>query len=64
MDLLEIEERAKLEVHNAYQIQHQKNESMNLLQGGWLIQQFIVNAYATIEEQVLTWFRDNVETVR
>ncbi|XP_071718001.1 uncharacterized protein [Rutidosis leptorrhynchoides] len=40
-----------------YRIQHRENEGTTLLRGGRLFQQFLVDAYTSVEEQRLQWVR-------
>ncbi|GJR23564.1 ATP-dependent DNA helicase PIF1 [Tanacetum coccineum] len=47
-----------------YIIQQHPNESSTLLRGGRLFQQYLVDAYTTIEEQRLNWTRNNQDTLR
>ncbi|KAK9286855.1 hypothetical protein L1049_015261 [Liquidambar formosana] len=45
-------------------LQYRESEGKTLLQGGRVFQQYIVDAYAVIEEQHLKWVRDNQKTLR
>ncbi|GJZ53600.1 DNA helicase PIF1, ATP-dependent [Tanacetum coccineum] len=48
----------------AYVIQYRKEQGTTLLRGGRLYQQYLVNAYTVIEEQRLSWTRNNQDTLR
>ena len=48
----------------AYIIQQRNNQGTNLLRGGRLFQQFLVDAYTSIEEQRLKWTRKNQDNLR
>ncbi|ONK71066.1 uncharacterized protein A4U43_C04F4350 [Asparagus officinalis] len=48
----------------AYRLQQRTTEATTLLQGGRLLQQFIVDAYAAVEEECLCWIRNNQRTLR
>ncbi|GJW86154.1 DNA helicase PIF1, ATP-dependent [Tanacetum coccineum] len=48
----------------SYIIQQWPNESSTLLRGGRLFQQYLVDAYTTVEEQRLNWTRNNQDTLR
>ncbi|XP_010462780.1 PREDICTED: uncharacterized protein LOC104743390 [Camelina sativa] len=48
----------------AFRIQERKNESHNLLMSKRLYQQFLVDAYTTIETNILTYLKLNQSTVR
>lgn len=47
-----------------YVIQYRDNEGTTLLRGGRLYQQFLVDAYTTIEEHRLRWTRANQTDLR
>ncbi|GKB97275.1 hypothetical protein Tco_0983412, partial [Tanacetum coccineum] len=47
-----------------YIIQQRPNESSTLLKGRRLFQQYLVDAYTTVEEQRLNWTRNNQDTLR
>ncbi|KAL6549360.1 hypothetical protein OROHE_008477 [Orobanche hederae] len=47
-----------------YVIQYRDNEGTTLLRGGCLFQQFLVDAYTSIEEQRLRWTRNNQDDLR
>jgi hypothetical protein len=42
-----------------YRFQHRNIDGIALLRGGWLRQQYIVDAYAVIEQTRLTYLRLN-----
>ncbi|KAK9275061.1 hypothetical protein L1049_022319 [Liquidambar formosana] len=48
----------------AFRLQYHESEGKTLLQGGRVFQQYVVDAYAAIEEQCLKWVRDNQKTLR
>ncbi|GJU86597.1 DNA helicase PIF1, ATP-dependent [Tanacetum coccineum] len=48
----------------AYIIQYKKDQGTTLLRGGRLFQQYLVDAYTAIEEQRLSWTRNNQDTLR
>ncbi|GJR51293.1 ATP-dependent DNA helicase PIF1-like protein, partial [Tanacetum coccineum] len=48
----------------AYVIQYRKEQGMTLLRGERLYQQYLVDEYTTIEEQRLTWTRNNQDMLR
>ncbi|GJZ68071.1 DNA helicase PIF1, ATP-dependent [Tanacetum coccineum] len=48
----------------AYVIQHRQNQRTTLLRGGRLFQHYLVDAYTAIEEQRLSWTRNNQDTLR
>nr|GEX99088.1 hypothetical protein CTI12_AA123990 [Tanacetum cinerariifolium] len=48
----------------AYIIPQRHNHGTTLLKGGRLFQQYLVDAYTTIEEQRLKWTRNNQDTLR
>ncbi|XP_026377985.1 uncharacterized protein LOC113272351 [Papaver somniferum] len=48
----------------AFRIQQRQNEGQTILRGGRLFQQFVVDAYATIEQSKLNWVRGNQEELR
>lgn len=48
----------------AYRIQQREGEGNTLLRGGRLFQQFVVDAYAAIEENRLRWIRHNQKDLR
>ncbi|GJX82815.1 DNA helicase PIF1, ATP-dependent [Tanacetum coccineum] len=48
----------------AYVIQYRKEQGTTLLRGGRIYQQYLVDAYTTIEEQRLSWTRNNQDTLR
>ncbi|GJS42019.1 ATP-dependent DNA helicase PIF1-like protein [Tanacetum coccineum] len=48
----------------AYIIQLPKCQGNTLLRGGRLYQQYLVDAYTTVEEQRLQWTRNNQDTLR
>ncbi|GJT72009.1 DNA helicase PIF1, ATP-dependent [Tanacetum coccineum] len=41
-----------------------RGQGTTLLRGGWLFQQYLVDAFTTIEEQRLKWTRNNQDTLR
>nr|GEV98954.1 DNA helicase PIF1, ATP-dependent [Tanacetum cinerariifolium] len=47
-----------------YTIQHRKNQGTTLVKGGRLFQQYLVDAYTTIEEKRIKWTRNNQDTLR
>ncbi|XP_035841577.1 uncharacterized protein LOC118488314 [Helianthus annuus] len=47
-----------------YRIHYRNNEGTPLLRGGRLFQQYLVDSYATIEEQRLRWMRNNQNELR
>ncbi|XP_071709132.1 uncharacterized protein [Rutidosis leptorrhynchoides] len=42
-----------------YRIQQRENEGTTLLRGGWLFQQYLVDAYTAVEEQRLKYLRNH-----
>ncbi|GJY85468.1 DNA helicase PIF1, ATP-dependent [Tanacetum coccineum] len=48
----------------AYVIQYRKDQRTTLHRGGRLFQQYLVEAFTTIEEQRLSWTRNNQDTLR
>ena len=48
----------------AYVIQQRNNQGTTLLRGGRLYQQYLVDAFAAVEEQRLKWTRKNQDTLR
>ncbi|XP_077251766.1 uncharacterized protein LOC143890990 [Tasmannia lanceolata] len=48
----------------AYRIQQRENESQTIICGRLLFQQFLVDAYTTIEEERLRWIRNNQPQLR
>ncbi|GJR46868.1 ATP-dependent DNA helicase PIF1-like protein [Tanacetum coccineum] len=48
----------------AYVIQYIKEPGTTLLRGGRLFHQYLVDAYTAIEEQKLSWTRNNQDTLR
>ncbi|GKA70681.1 helicase [Tanacetum coccineum] len=48
----------------AYVIQYIQEQGTTLLRGGRLFQQYLVDAYTAIEEQRLSWTRNNQDTLR
>ncbi|GKD52863.1 helicase [Tanacetum coccineum] len=48
----------------AYVIQYRQNHGTTLHRGGRLFQQYLVDAYTAIEEQRLSWTRNNQDTLR
>ncbi|PWA37435.1 hypothetical protein CTI12_AA591910 [Artemisia annua] len=48
----------------SYIIQQRNNQGTTLVRGGRLFQQFLVDAYAAVEEQRLSWTRQNQDTLR
>ncbi|XP_077223478.1 uncharacterized protein LOC143857091 [Tasmannia lanceolata] len=48
----------------AFRIQQRQNESESLIRGGRLFQQFLVDAYTTIEEDRLRWIRNHQPRLR
>jgi len=48
----------------SYRLQQREKEGKILLIEGRLLQQFIVDAYATLEEDRLHWTRNNQATLR
>ena len=48
----------------AYRTQHRRNEGQTILCGGRLFQQFIVDAYAAIEEERLRFIRKKQPQLR
>ncbi|GJR09502.1 ATP-dependent DNA helicase PIF1 [Tanacetum coccineum] len=48
----------------AYVIQYRQNQGSTLHRGGRLFQQYLVDAYTAIEEQRLSWTRNNQDTLR
>ncbi|XP_040368295.1 uncharacterized protein LOC112192958 isoform X3 [Rosa chinensis] len=57
-------ERISMRSYITYQIQDRRNVENTLLQGGRLFQQFLVDAYATVEEDRLDWIRKNQKNFR
>lgn len=53
-----------MQEYYAFIIQQRKNEGRTLLRGGRLFQQFLVDAYTCIEEQRLSWVRNNQHRLR
>ncbi|XP_071728373.1 uncharacterized protein [Rutidosis leptorrhynchoides] len=47
-----------------YMIQQRENEGTTLLRGGRLFQQYLVDAFTTIEEQWLKWLRNHQNELR
>ncbi|XP_071739627.1 uncharacterized protein [Rutidosis leptorrhynchoides] len=47
-----------------YRIQQRKNEGTTLLRGGRLFQQYLVDAYTSVEEQRLQWVRHHQNELR
>nr|GEU50244.1 helicase [Tanacetum cinerariifolium] len=50
--------------YHAYIIQQQNDQGTTLLRGGRLFQQYLVEAFTTVEEQRLKWSRNNQDTMR
>ncbi|XP_026459021.1 uncharacterized protein LOC113359642 [Papaver somniferum] len=48
----------------AFRLQQRSNEGQTLIRGGRLFQQFVVDAYATIEQCRLKWVRGHQEEIR
>ena len=48
----------------SYRLQQREKEGKTLLNGGRLFQQFIVDAYAIVEEDRPHWIRNNQATLR
>ncbi|XP_026459022.1 uncharacterized protein LOC113359644 [Papaver somniferum] len=48
----------------AFRLQQRSNEGQTLIRGGRLFQQFVVDAYATIEQCRLKWVRGHHEEIR
>nr|GEX57995.1 hypothetical protein CTI12_AA123990 [Tanacetum cinerariifolium] len=48
----------------AYVIQYRKDQCTTLHKGGRLFQQYLVDAFTAIEEQRLSWTRNNQDTLR
>ncbi|GJY00787.1 helicase [Tanacetum coccineum] len=48
----------------AYVIQQRNDQGNTLLRGGRLYQQFLVDAFTTVEQQRLQWTRNNQDTLR
>nr|GEW54814.1 hypothetical protein [Tanacetum cinerariifolium] len=48
----------------AYVIQYRKDQGTTLLRGGRLFQQYLVGAYTANEERILSWTRNNQDTLR
>ncbi|XP_040362335.1 uncharacterized protein LOC112166811 isoform X2 [Rosa chinensis] len=57
-------QRISMRAYIAYQIQDRNNEVKTLLKGGRLFQQFLVDSYATVEEDGLDWIRKNQKNFR
>ncbi|XP_062000159.1 uncharacterized protein LOC133717461 [Rosa rugosa] len=57
-------ERISMRAYIAYQIQDRNYEVNTLLKGGRLFQQFLVDSYATVEEDRLNWIRKNQKKIR
>ncbi|KAK0603721.1 hypothetical protein LWI29_007903 [Acer saccharum] len=57
-------QRIPMRAFIAYQIQDQFEEDATLLKGGKLFQQFLVDAYATLEEDRLDFIRSNQNSLR
>ncbi|XP_062014061.1 uncharacterized protein LOC133730499 [Rosa rugosa] len=57
-------EKVSMRSFIAYQVQERYNQSDTLLKGGRLFQQFLVDAYATIEESRLHFLRKNQSSLR
>ncbi|XP_071718552.1 ATP-dependent DNA helicase RRM3-like [Rutidosis leptorrhynchoides] len=47
-----------------YRIQQRENEGTTLLRGGWLFQQYLVDAYTAVEEQRLKYLRNHQNELR
>ena len=48
----------------AYRLQQQEDKRTNILEGGKILQELIVDAYGGIEEQRLRWARNNQRQLR
>jgi hypothetical protein len=48
----------------SYQLQHRNTDGIALLWGGWLRQQYIVDAYAAVEQTCLTYLCLDQKTFR
>nr|XP_011470726.1 PREDICTED: uncharacterized protein LOC101313170 isoform X1 [Fragaria vesca subsp. vesca] len=61
-----VRKRTKLSMRAfiSYQIHERANESITLLKGGRLFQQFLVDAYANVEEDRLFYIRQNQRDIR
>ena len=59
-----IREFVTMKEYYAYVIQQRNNQGTTLLRGGRLFQQFLVDAYTSIEEQRLKWTRSNQDNLR
>ncbi|XP_061993578.1 uncharacterized protein LOC133711477 [Rosa rugosa] len=57
-------ERISMRSYYAYRIQERTNENGTLLKGGRLFQQFLVDCYATVEEDRLDYVRNNQASLR
>ncbi|XP_040362560.1 uncharacterized protein LOC112168203 isoform X2 [Rosa chinensis] len=57
-------QRISMRAYITYQIQDRINEVSTLLKGGRLFQQYLVDAYATVEEDRLDWIRKNQKKFR
>ncbi|KAM5549294.1 hypothetical protein ABKV19_000622 [Rosa sericea] len=57
-------QRISMREYITYQIQDRNNEISTLLKGGRLFQQFLVDSYATVEEDRLDWIRKNQKKFR
>ena len=48
----------------AYMLQTRRNQGKNLIMGGQLLRQYIVDAYTIIEEDKMAWVRNNQPNLR
>ncbi|XP_062005049.1 uncharacterized protein LOC133722214 [Rosa rugosa] len=57
-------QKISMRAYITYQIQDRDNEVNAILKGGRLFQQYLVDAYATVEEDRLDWIRRNQKNFR
>ncbi|PRQ28775.1 putative DNA helicase Pif1, helitron helicase-like domain-containing protein [Rosa chinensis] len=57
-------QKISMRAYITYHIQDRNNEISTLLKGGRLFQQYLVDAYATVEEDRLDWIRRNQNNFR
>ncbi|GKD75794.1 ATP-dependent DNA helicase PIF1-like protein [Tanacetum coccineum] len=54
---------ATMKEYYAYIIQQRNDQGTTLLRGGWLFQQYLVDAFTAVEEQRLKWTRNNQDAL-